>query len=69
MREIEKCSNGRTCVTIYMDEGRHVPVATGSVSKEVREAVERFRGSVIPAVYIKGFFEKILKREAENINN
>ncbi|MCQ2183014.1 MAG: hypothetical protein MJY89_06375 [Bacteroidales bacterium] len=66
MREIEKCTNGITCVTIYLEEGRHVPVANGSVSKEVREAVERFRNSELPAVYIRGFFEKILSKESGN---
>lgn len=68
MVEKEKCTNGITCVTIYLEDGRHIPVATGSVSKEIREAVERFRGSILPAVYIKGFFDKILKSEAENKN-
>lgn len=67
MVEKEKCTNGITCVTIYLEDGRHIPVATGTVSKEIREAVERFRKSTLPAIYIKGFFEKILAKEAETI--
>lgn len=67
MQELEKCTNGRTSVVIYKSEGKHVPVASGTISKEIKEAVERFRNSTLPAVYIKGFFEKILAKEAETI--
>lgn len=69
MVEKEKCTNGITFVTIYSEKGRYIPVATGKVSKEIREAVERFRNSTIPAIYIKGFFEKILAKEAEITKN
>ncbi|MCF0222674.1 MAG: hypothetical protein HUK20_00245 [Fibrobacter sp.] len=61
MKEVERCTNGKTMVVIYiLPNGKHVPIASGNITVEVREAVDRFTNSRLPSVYIRGFFERIL---------